>query len=301
MKPEETPFPAVVDSTMRSAFVECPQKFYQSYVLNLAPKGKSIHLVAGGAFAKGLEVTRKAFWDFEAPPEEAIEMGMAAAIAAYDPEVNEPGHQKSLDRVLVAMTSYFQTYPLGEDPIKPFCPENSEKHSIEFSFAIPLPIMNVSTGEPIIYSGRFDLLGVFQDAIWVVDEKTATQLGASWGRKFDLRAQMTGYCWGAREYGYPVAGAIIRGIGFLKTQITHAQVMTHRAPWLVDRWYAQLLRDIQRMQECYTAGIWDYAYGDACDAYGGCQFLNVCTKEDPTKWYPMYFEHRKWDPLHKED
>ena len=55
-------FPEVIDSTMRNDFVSCGVKFMLARVYGLATKGGSVHLVAGGAFAKGIEVVRKCYY-----------------------------------------------------------------------------------------------------------------------------------------------------------------------------------------------------------------------------------------------
>lgn len=54
-------FPSVFDSSMLSAWKTCPSLFAHSYLQHWKPKGESVHLVAGKAFAKGLEVARTAF------------------------------------------------------------------------------------------------------------------------------------------------------------------------------------------------------------------------------------------------
>ena len=49
------PFPLAVDSTMLGTFRSCPQKLYRQYLQHWKPRGESVHLVAGGAFAEGIE------------------------------------------------------------------------------------------------------------------------------------------------------------------------------------------------------------------------------------------------------
>jgi hypothetical protein len=171
--------------------------------------------------------------------------------------------------------------------------------AVEFSFSIPLPINNPDTGEPLLFVGRFDMLGEFQKSLFVVDEKTTTALGQTWAQQWDLKSQFTGYCAAAREYGYPVAGAIIRGVGLLKHETTFAQVPQYRADWQIDRWYAQLLRDVQRMVDSYIAGQYDSALSEACAAYGGCAFRRLCLSQHPEQWIDGYFVEKVWDPLAK--
>ena len=56
-------FPHAVDSTMLATFRSCPQKFFRQYVEHWKPKAESVYLVAGGAFASGIEAARRAFYE----------------------------------------------------------------------------------------------------------------------------------------------------------------------------------------------------------------------------------------------
>ena len=77
--PPETKLPIYIDSSMRSSFVSCERKFFYEYVLNRSPDERSIHLHAGGAFAKGCEVVRNAYYKKKLDWDEAITEGEIAA------------------------------------------------------------------------------------------------------------------------------------------------------------------------------------------------------------------------------
>lgn len=291
------PFPAFFDNTLRSTFVACPLKFKRSFVDNLTPAAPSIHLHAGGAFAAGLDRARKCFYGTMQMDEVSALAEGATEIIRFWGDFPFEHPDKGLERVLLAFDDYFREYRLPFDHIKPILQDGEP--TTEFNFAVPLPIANPDTGEPIVYTGRFDMLGVYQDALFVVDEKTSTQLGQSWAQQWDLKSQFTGYCAMARLYDYPVVGAIIRGVGFLKSSTTFAQVIQYRPEWQIDRWYAQLLRDIKRAVDCYTSGEWDVALDEACASYGGCAFRRLCLSQTPENWIDGYFVERNWNPLAK--
>lgn len=296
---ERPNFPEVIDSTMRGAFVSCPQKFFQEFILNRAPKDESTHLVAGAAFAKGLEVTRLAFYFEKMDLDQAILEGIIAALAEYkDHEHSTHGSakHKSADRVALGIIEYFRKYDPRKDHIQPYVGA-SGRPAVEFTFAIPIGIDHPVTGNPIIYAGRFDWIGRWHRGIWVVDEKTTGQLGNSWIKQWPLRAQLTGYCWAARESGIDVEGAIVRGMSFLGKSYGHAEVMSYRPAWQVDRWYQQLLLDIDRMVFSWKRGHWDYNLDSACSAYGGCLYQRLCEVNNPDEWAPQYFTERTWSPL----
>ena len=292
------PFPTVIDSTMRATFFECPQKFYWSFIRKLGPKEPSADLMAGGTFAHALETIRRLYYVERQPADLAIQQGLAAAIVYWgDFEVPEHKQQKSLERVLLAIGHYFSVWPLGEDKLIPVMWDGGD--GIEFRFSLPMEIHHPETGEPIVYAGRSDMIANYLNQLWVVDEKTTSQLGASWSNKWNLRSQFTGYCHAARSFGLPVAGTIVRGISFLKNSFGDAEVITTRPEWMIDRWWEQLHYDVERMIHSWQSGRWDYALDEACNAYGGCAFTRLCMTNTPEEWVDTHYAPRHWNPLDK--
>lgn len=294
------PFPSVVDSTMLAAFRSCPQKFYRTYIEHWKPQAESVHLIAGAAFAKGIEAARRAYYEDGCSEADAIRIGHRALILAYGDFECPPESPKSLDRMLGALSYYFERYPLSTDGAIPITLPGGRR-GIEFSFAEPLPCDNPETGDPILYTGRSDLIANFAGGVYIIDEKTTSSLGASWGRQWDLRSQFTGYCWAARELGLEPAGVVVRGVSILKTKYDTQQAITGRSAWMVDRWLKQVTHDIDRMYQCWSAGYWDFDLDHACTEYGGCTLRQICTSQNPDEWLPMYFTKRIWDPLAREE
>lgn len=292
-------FPPCIDSTMLSTFRSCPQKMFRSYVEHWKPKDESVHLVAGGAFAKGIEVARRKFFEGGESADASMAEGLHALMNHYGDFECPPDSAKSLERTAGALEFYFEQYPLGGDGSVPITWANG-KRGIEFSFAEPLPINHPVSGDPLIYTGRADMIATFAGGVYVFDEKTTSQLGASWPRQWELRSQFTGYCWAARRAGMSVDGAIIRGVSILKTKYDTLQHVTYRPEWEVDRWIEQVYADVKRMIECWKAGYWDWNLDHACAEYGGCGFQRICKSNDPETWLPMQYEQRVWDPLARE-
>ncbi len=293
-------FPAAIDSTMLAAFRSCPTKFYREYVEHFKPREPSVHLHAGGAFARGLEVARRAFYEEGLPAEDAVALGMGALIKTYGDFDCPLDSAKSLERMAGAMEFYFERYPLETDEAMPLA-FPSGKRAIEFSFAEPLPIDHPQTGDPIIYCGRSDMIASFAGGTYIFDDKTASSLGASWSKQWEMRSQFTGYCWAAQRAGIPVNGVLVRGISILKTKYDTQQAITSRAPWELDRWLAQTTADIHRMIDMWQRGQWAYNLDHACAEYGGCMFVQACKSPDPAPWLDLYFERRVWDPLTREE
>jgi len=296
------PFPHVIDSSMLADFHSCPRRFYMTYILHYKPKQESVHLRAGGAYAKGLEVARKAFFEVGCSVEDSEAKGTRALMETYGDFECPAGSAKSLDRMLGALEFYFANYPLGFDTAKPIELPNG-KRGIEFSFAEPLPLLHPLSGDPLIFSGRADMLVEFAGARMLLDDKTTSQLGNSWLYQWDLRSQFTGYSWAARQAGIPVSGTLVRGVSILKTKYDTLQAITYRSEWELERWEKETQRTIIEMLNCHSIGDWGYNLNYACNEYGGCQFRHVCKSRPDIALEVLdsEFSRRVWDPMqHRE-
>lgn len=290
------PFPATIDSTMLKTFRGCPRKAELEYFHHWKTKYPSVHLHAGAAFATGLEAARRAFYEQGQDEQTAIGAGCEALLKHYG-DFECPDHiAKTPARMLGALEFYFASYPMATDMIKPY-EWAPGKHAIEFSFATPLPVAHPVTGQPLIYSGRSDMIGNMSGGLFIEDDKTASQLGASWSGQWDLRSQFTGYCWSAKQASLPVDGVLVRGVSILKTKYETQQVITYRRAWEMDRWIEQTVRDLERMKVMWLNGYFDYNLDEECNSYGGCLFRRVCMSQDPQPWLEQYYEQRVWDPL----
>ena len=289
------PFPEIINSSLIADFRSCRQKAYLSSFMHWKSRSPSVHLIAGAAFARGLEVTRKAFYEEGCDPETAVAMGLKALIIAYGDFECPPDSAKSCERMAGALEYYFSRYPLGEDSAEVITVEG--KHAIEFNFSEPLDLLHPVTQQPLIYTGRFDAIVRYSGLTLGCDEKTTSQLGASWPRQWDLRSQFTAYTWGAAKAGIKLDGFLIRGVSILKSKYDTAEAITYRPQWQMDRWYEQLLRDLTAMVAAWDSGVWDYNLDHACAEYGGCPFRSVCLLRDPAELLAQQFERRVWDPV----
>ena len=294
------PFPEVWDSTMLSTGRACPRKLELMYVEHWKPAAESVHLVAGKAFATGLEAARRSFYVDGKPADEAQAIGLGACLREYGYFECPEDEPKSALRTAGALEYYFSQYPLGADGATPhfFGPN----HGIEFSFAEPLPVLHPETGEPLTFAGRADMAADSMGGLYLYDEKTTRQLGATWARQWELRSQFTAYCWGFPSFGLRPAGMIVRGIAIRKEGYDTQQAITYRPDWQIDRWLAQTCRDLERFKQMWTEGYWDYNLDHSCNEYGGCPFSQrICVSEDPTPWLNHYFHRKVWNPLRREE
>jgi hypothetical protein len=288
-------FPRIFDSSMIATYKTCPALANYTYVQNWKPKETSVHLHAGAAFAKGLEVAREEFYVNGRDSSQAIASGLGALMRHYgDYDAGES--PKSLARMMGAFEFYFDNYPLSHDDQQPITLA-SGRRGIEFSFAEPLPLLHPQTAEPLLYCGRMDAILNYAGGVYICDEKTTTQLGPTWARQWDLRAQFTGYAWACHRAGIRVDGAIVRGVSILKSRYDTAMAVMQRPEWQITRWYEELLMWIERWMEDWKRGKYLHNFDHACGDYGGCAFRSACLSQDEKPWLETYFERRYWDPI----
>ena len=298
-------FPEVIDSSIREAFFTCPHKAYRSYFEHWKSTRESIHLIAGAAFAKGLEVARKSFFERKVSSEDSVALGVQALLEHFRQITETTGRDfdsedKNPDRIAGALEFYFQNYPLGNDGLVPATlPDGSI--GIECSFVEELPILHPQTDKPILFSGRADMLAEYAGGLYLIDEKTTKSLGATWIHKWDMRGQFSGYAWACRKKGINIDGVIVRGVSILKTKYDHLPAITLRSDYEIDKWFFQFCQDIKRMIQMWEEGYFDYALGEACDSYGGCMFKDVCRSNDPDSILEGSFVKRIWNPITRNE
>ena len=292
------PFPEVVDSSIMAAARSCGRKVQIEYLEHWKGKDPSVHLHAGGAYAKGMEVARTEFFLNGRSAEDSVALGVGALLKFYGDFQCPPDSSKSAERTAGALEFYFSRYPLGEDKAIPIDLPGGKK-GIEFGFVEPLPeVTHPETGNPMLYCGRMDMICNYNGMILGEDDKTASQLGASWPRQWDLRSQFTGYVWGAKKAGgVSLGGFLVRGVSILKTKYDTLEAITYRPDWQIDRWYEQLIRDIRKLKAQWEEGYFDYNLDHACTEYGGCPFRQICLTRDPQPMLEQLFVRRKWDPV----
>ncbi len=294
-------FPKAIDNTMRTAWDACQRKFLLGHIYNLRKGEPSMHLVFGGAYAKGLEVARKEFYGGNTDKANYLGKACIAAIKEWDLQLDDPllDETKSLPNCLGAILYCFETWPMVDDWLTPL--KNADgSPTIEFTFALPISAIHPKSSDPILYTGRFDMFADFQGAQALEDDKTASQLGNSWVNGWDLDSQITGYVWAGQQSGYPnLKTAIIRGVSILKTSFGHAQAIQYRTKWHISNWYNVLHSNLDGMLKAFSKGpeAFTPSYGQACKAYGGCPYRELCDKENWEKWIEPNFHHYVWDPL----
>lgn len=299
--PAEPFFPTLFDSTMLSAAGSCHHLFFREYVEHWKGKEPSVHLHAGAAFAAGLEAARTAFYVDQQPADLAEARGVGALLEYYGDFQCPVDSAKSLERTAGALEFYFDNYPLGKDGADPITLANG-KRGIEISFAEALPLAHPVTGDPLLYCGRLDMCAKFANGIFIEDDKTTSQLGASWSRQWDLRSQFTGYKWGLKQgFRIDAQGVLVRGVSILKTKYETQQAITYRHDWQVEEWFQKTCDLIEDLLRAWKRSYWRKSLDHSCNNYGGCSHKQPCLSQAPLNYYEPFFQQRLWNPVTREE
>jgi hypothetical protein len=297
--------PRVVDNTILSKFRTCQRKAYWAHVHRLAPPELGIDLHAGGCFASALESVYRSTYVDQKPIDYAMAKARLAFEVAWGDFIIKKDTPKTRERMWTAIESYIDKYDPPNDYINP---SPLFREPFEYTFAIPLtfetlgyevpkhPLFN----EPFLYAGKFDMVGEHYGQTRIRDDKTTTALGPMWEKRWTLSSQLMGYCFALDVVGYPCDTVEIRGVGILKTEIKHQPIVKSYTNEQMKRFRWQISRDISHFVAAAINDDWDYNFADACSAYGGCEFMDLCRANNPSDYFSSYTRH-DWNPLDPPD
>lgn len=295
-------FPHYIDNSMRKDLVKCQKSAHYRYELGLQSKqAKRVDLVAGKAFAAGIEAARKAYFGegHYAP----AQVGVNALFVSYGSFVPPKESNKTAERMAGALLAYLEKYPLESEKLVPFRLPNG-KLALEFYFEHPIGIPHPDDGKELHYCGNFDMLAIDENAdLWVVDEKTTSSMGDKWANQWPLDSQLTGYVWGAQrlldQLGLPhkVKGAIVNGIAIKKYDYDCGRFSVYREPWEVERWYEQMTKDVRKWIAAYRFDDHDLNLDHSCAYYlNPCEFAPLCLSKNPERLYEGMYVVEFWNP-----
>jgi hypothetical protein len=294
-------FPIAIDSTAFGDLSLCQTKYYWRHMRGRVSSDPKIDLHFGGALAHALDVLRVSYWKENLSHEESLYRMFLAAIRFWGDFPSEPldrrgqPHSKSLAALLASLDEYVEFFGLETDPLTPI--------ASEFSFALPIPdTAHPVTGEPILWTGRIDLLAKGLGGVWIVDEKSTSRLGPSWADQWIMRPQLIGYYWAAREYGYNPSGVLIRGIGVYADRTEFKPVPVTIDNHLITEFHTALRYHLSLLVARYAEASAKNPFtprkslGSACHTYGTCPYLPLCKSPNPEAWVQDYL-YKPWNPV----
>jgi hypothetical protein len=297
MTPE---FPQVIDNTILQAWARCKRYAYLTYFCHYKRVEENTHLIAGAAFAAGMEAYRKELYFNSGDSKLSLVKGFIAICQTYGDHVPMVP-TKTMQNVILALLHYHNNFPKELEKFIPVSLFGQE--GVEFSFAVPLNFKNPQTGEPVIFCGRADQIvyGSQFEQYFIEDDKTTSQLGTTWGKQWELDSQMTGYVWAARKYKVDIKGALIRGFCFYNNRIEHTQVLTHRQKHELEDWENMVYSRLEEMRVAWVKKYYTPALNKNCGDFGGCVLQQYCKYDHKPEILKADYKRIKWDPVNRKN
>lgn len=306
----ETLFPIVLSNTDMSLWSQCKLRWFRERCQHLRkPNEKNIDLAAGGAFAKGMELVRKAFYQDKLPSSEAIQIGYDEILKSMHESGNNDDSLKSPERMALALVEYFKEFPLENEEVVPSLLEDGT-YAVEHKFTIELPIYHPELKIPLIFKGKLDMLATSMGRTYIVDEKTTKAIKSNEADLLATSGQFIGYAWLARKLGTPVVGVKVRKVAIQVREIKIKEFEVPITDYMIDLWEAAFFKKVQEMVDDYEStvaggdfkSIFTPDFGLGCTAYyRPCQYTAGCTSKYGENFLANEFSQIVWDYNAKEE
>lgn len=327
MKTLDSIFPIAFSNTMMSDIWKCELYFFRSHCQKLVSVNKkSSDLLAGGHFAKGCELVRKAYFNENLSIDGSIEKGYNYILDAED----TGDSIKSNERMAVVLEKYFKRFPLDSEltPVKLVNGEHAIEYNFEFDLGIPHPELE---GVNLTYKGKLD--GLYERRFqgkrthcYVVDEKTTGQVSRIKGTKlpdlieeenlYKVDGQFIGYHWAARQLGIQTTGSLIYKVPVLTNHEDAFELNVPITDFMIGHWFTSTVNKIQEITEKYKyfkekeslIGFSpQYAFypsytGNSCLAYRRpCAYTEGCKIPEGEEILMSSMKQVVWDSIERKE
>ena len=279
-----------VDFTMMSTFCLCRRKYHYRMERGLVLPTPATAPSFGGAIHKGLDRLYTSKMEDVTGAVEIFKNGFVEQLDVDDKRTHVLGEW--------ILKNYQEVYK--EQPLTALVVEK------EFELLMP--------GTQRKFIGRIDKIVDWDGTLWIMDHKTTSQLGATYGKSVEPNAQYTGYVWAAREMGYNVVGVIVDAIlvakGLLqaasRARLTPlARFDAYRSQKQLEEWVKEregILKDLTYSEE---NGHWpmDGTFNGMCTYYGECGYRRLCIEEAGLRDRVIGMDYKvdHWDPRSKKE
>jgi len=300
MSIKNTLFPINFSNTTMGDIWKCELYFFRRHCQKLVNNTyKSSDLIAGGNFAKGCELVRKAYFNEGKSEEDAIEIGCKHILESED----TGDSNKSNERLSFTLKKYFERFPL-DSLLTPVKLTNGE-HAIEYEFAFDLGIPHPEIpNQNLIFKGKLD--GLYERnimgkrvGVYVVDEKTTGGLSRIKGTKtvdivreeapYRTDSQLIAYCWASKQLGIVPEGALIRKVPILSKHEDSFEIEIKVNDFMIEQWSTTTFNKIHELVDKYMYykenGVAQQSFypsysHNACNSYARqCTYAQGCMSE----------------------
>ena len=307
--------------------IACDRKLYYKCGKELSKKVKKPALFFGSAIHKFAE----AFWsgeDFKDCITAFTRYALRAA-SPLDPDPNS-SEQRSVLRGIEICASYMRKYDALRKQTKLLHLGGESLVEIPFVF----PLGHDEEGWTYCYCGRIDRAEDHQGLIKIVDTKTTTRFGKTYWNQLRPNDQLTGYAAAYKEMTGKLPDRVVLDVLYIgeprqpdengKVSVPKkikALGPEEEALWLVnakfeqgptkrsqvdiDAWWINTMTEGIRMRKLFERIDYPAQWSQRtsqCNAYGECDFRNICTvTSNPQPIIDDMYEIKPWSPFKVED
>ena len=268
------------DYSMMNDYQVCPRMYYYRHILGLTRKVKQTAPAFGHSIHKALDS-----WYVDKDVEKAV--SIFKADYKEDLELDDKRTHVMGDWILRNYHTTYQSMPW-------------KLLATEQAFTIPLP-----NGNNLL--GRIDKIVEWNGAVWVIDHKTTSQLGAQYFKMIEPSLQFPGYVYAARQLGFPAVGVVVDAIlvakGLLKAATRAnltplARYDDYVADWQLNEWMETAMRIQKTIVASEVSDVWIPNFG-SCTHYGECAYRQIDVEEPGVRQRVIEHNYNRgdfWDP-----
>jgi hypothetical protein len=272
----------------------CARK-YQYIREGYTPKGENIHLTFGGIYAAARETFHKLRAEgvgYNDAQRATVDFALKESFGKLEMGEDLAGavRYKSRPNLIRSIVWYLEEF--RDDPCTTIILD-SGKPAVELTFKFQV-------SDEVWLTGHLDRVVDFQGDHYIQDQKTTgSALGAFYFKRYTPNTQMSLYTMASQVVWHsPVKGVMIDAAQIAQGFTRFARGFAFRTKEQTEEWLRDSLDTIQRIWQYTLEGY--YPQNDAaCQLYGGCPFLEVCSKSPQVRqqYLDNNYEKRFRNPL----
>lgn len=255
---------------------KCERYYEYTQKMNLTALEENVHQRFGRTYADALEGYHKMRSEgdsFETARDVVVELALKGTADYWHDEelklMRGSARYKTRANLIRSIIWYLEAY--RDDPCKTVRLHNG-KPAVELPFAFELT-------KEIMLRGRLDRIVEFNSEHYIQDQKTTSStLGSYYFQRYSPDNQMSLYTIAAEVVWHsPVSGVMIDAAQIAVGFTRFGRGFTYRTKEQNAEWLRNTEHYIEKIWECNEKK--DYPMRDtSCQMYGGCAFLEVCSK-----------------------
>lgn len=280
-KTEDSPYSEVVpnlqtawDSVSMTTFMDCPRKYQYQILEGWVGRNKRVELEFGIHFHSALEFYHKERARGVGPEQSAVNTLREVLRISKDFSPDDTGHRTKYT-LLRSVLWYVDRFK--DDPLHTIILPD-ETPALELSFRIALPLEGPDG--PYLYCGHIDRAVEYEGDYIVTDYKTTkSSLSKYFFKQFDVSWQITGYIFAAGTILPKQPNrAVIDGVQLAIDFNRFDRKFTDRSDDQMKEWLDDFLIWIRLAEQFAEENYWPMNRS-SCSKYGGCPFIETCSKE----------------------